>query len=625
MLVLENLSFGYTDQLLFKDVNVEINRYDKIGFVGRNGSGKTTLLKIIAGEIDDFYGTRIINPNIEIGFLPQDINFIKEGESAFSLCKKAFSHIENKFDELSRLSSQIEDPRNQEQYDRILSELSVSDDVEFEHKIKIILSNLGFLQSQFDKDLTLLSSGFKVRAFLGYLMLFKPDILILDEPTNYLDIDAIKFLLDFLKNYEGAFIIVSHDKQILDTSTNKIWDLYAKKLYIYNGCNYTDFLSRKEQYLTNLEAQAKNQQQKINQQMKFIERFRYTESKASAVQSRIKQLEKIEKVEIPRESNISFAFHGSTNQFSNILSCENLTFGYDNEENENILLDNIHFSIIRDDKIFLIGRNGIGKTTFIKLLVGELQPKRGKVTRHNNSKIGYFEQNNTFFTLENTNLFDYFASSDFAASMSLQQIKSYLGQFGFSGDDVYKDISVLSGGEKVRLLLAKILYPQPDILILDEPTTHLDITTKEILIENLKSFSGALFIVSHDIDFIVRLANKYITIINKNLVNLDDISDYFLLKDLSKENVLRIKNKDNKENSKKNILSTNKRQQIQKEIEEIELQLKDIESQMQKLQYQFSIKNDYESISNLSSEYKRLENKYENLFNRLNELEQMLN
>ncbi|HPO59972.1 MAG TPA: ATP-binding cassette domain-containing protein, partial [Exilispira sp.] len=236
-----------------------------------------------------------------------------------------------------------------------------------------------------------------------------------------------------------------------------------------------------------------------------------------------------------------------------------------------------------------------------------------------------FEQNNTFFTLENTNLFDYFASSDFAASMSLQQIKRYLGQFGFSGDDVYKDISVLSGGEKVRLLLAKILYPQPDILILDEPTTHLDITTKEILIENLKSFSGALFIVSHDIDFIVRLANKYITIINKNLVNLDDISDYFLLKDLSKENVLRIKNKDNKENSKKNILSTNKRQQIQKEIEEIELQLKDIESQMQKLQYQFSIKNDYESISNLSSEYKRLENKYENLFNRLNELEQMLN
>jgi len=616
MISLKNLGFGYTDKKLFSEIDADIFINDKIGLVGKNGSGKTTLLNILADEIKDFDGQKILQGNISIGFLPQEINFLMDELTPFSLCKKAFSEIEKKVERLNELSQKLDNNNFHAEYDKLLSELNDENAFSYEYKIRIILSNLGLSIDEINTPFARLSSGFKVRAYLAYLMLVLPDLLLLDEPTNYLDIDAIQYLIEFLKSYPKSFIIVSHDKNLLDTITNKIWDLFAGKLYIYSNCNYSTFIEKKAQYLENLEKRAKNQETKIKQQMEFINRFRYKESKASSVQSRIKAIEKLEKIEVPKESKINFEIKSSNNTFTNILSCENLSFGFTNRN----LLQKIQFSILRKDKIFLIGRNGIGKTTFLKLLVGQLKPLEGKVVIHNNSKIGYFEQNSSLTESYDTTVLEYFSSSKDAQTLSETDRKKFLGMFGFTQDEVYKKLLILSGGEKVRLMLSRIFLSQPDILILDEPTTHLDIITKEILIENLQDYNGAILVVSHDIDFTARLAEKFITIEDKNLLWLKDINDYFDRVREKKNKV--ISGKENK-NSKQQI-STNKRQQIEKQIFEYEKQILNIEKKIEEIESKFTENLPFEQIQQLTEKYNTLQKEYEEKFEKLIELENLI-
>lgn len=619
MLSLINLSFGYTDQKLFSKVNINIYPNDKIGLVGRNGSGKTTLLKILADEIREYDGEKVLSSYLSIGFLPQEVNFLQEDFTPFLLCKQAFKDIEAKINRLEYLSSKLDDPIYHQEYDNLLNELDKSNLLSYEYKIRITLSNLGLSLNDINKPFRELSSGYKVRAYLGYLMLLYPDILMLDEPTNYLDIDAIQYLIDFLKSYEKSFIIISHDKNLLDSVTNKIWDLFANNLYVYSNCNYSNFLLRKQEFLENLEKTSKNIEKKIKQQMEFINRFRAKESKASSVQSRIKMIEKIEKIEIPKEDSINFKIKSSNNRFSNILSCENLCFGFTNQ----YLLEKIHFSILRGDRIFLIGKNGIGKTTFLRLLVGQLIPKEGKVTIHNNSKIGYFEQNAALQENFASTVYEFFSNSEDAQKLSETERKKFLGNFGFSGIEVEKNISFLSGGEKVRLILSKIFLSNPDILILDEPTTHLDIDTKEILIENLNSYDGAILAVSHDIDFIRRVAQKYVTIENKNLSWFDEITQY-LEKIQIKEKEQKLKKKENTNVTIKPTISTNKRQQIEKQILEYEKEIITIEKKIKEIERRFAENLSFSEIQDLNKEYEELNKKYEDLFSKLIELENII-
>lgn len=618
MLSLSNVSFGYTDKKLFNNINVDIFPNDKIGLVGKNGSGKTTLLRILADEIKDYDGQKVVSPKINIGFLPQEINFLNEDFSPFTLCKQAFKEVDEKIKKIEELSTKIEDEKKHIEYDNLLSELTKNNMFSYEYKIRMILTNLGLSINEINLPFFKLSSGLKVRAYLAYLMLIFPDILMLDEPTNYLDIDAIQYLIQYLKNYEKSFIIISHDKNLLDSVTNKIWDLFASKLYIYSNSNYTSFIQKKEEYLDNLEKKAKNLEIKIKENMEFINRFRAKESKASSVQSRLKMLEKMEKIEIPKENVVNFKIKNSDNTFSNILSCENLSFGY-SEEN---LLDKLHFSILRGDRIFLIGRNGIGKTTFLKILVGQLKPKIGKVVVHNNSKIGYFEQNASLSDDLNSTVLQYFSDSEYAQQLTENKIRTFLGNFGFIKDEIEKKICVLSGGEKVRLILAKIFLSNPDILILDEPTTHLDITTKDILIENLLNYNGAILAVSHDIDFIKRLALKYVTLEQKNLLWLKDLSEYFKLY----ENKYNHETSDYKLENKiqKSKLSTNKRQQIEKQIVEYEKQLLSIEKQIEEIEKKFSENLSFVEIQKVTEKYNNLQKEYEQVFAKLEQLENLL-
>jgi ATP-binding cassette subfamily F protein 3 len=619
MLFLNNLSFGYTDEKLFSKVNITIYPNDKIGLVGRNGNGKTTLLKILADEIKEYDGEKVLSSNISIGFLPQEVNFLQEDFTPFLLCKQAFKDVEAKIKRIEELSSKLNNQINHIEYDNLLNELNKDNLFSYEYKIRMILSNLGLSLNDMNKSFKELSSGYKVRSYLGYLMLLYPDLLMLDEPTNYLDIDAIIYLIDFLKSYEKSFIIVSHDKNLLDLVTNKIWDLFAGNLYVYSNCNYSNFLSRKEEFLINLEKTSKNVEKKIKQQMEFINRFRAKESKASSVQSRIKMVEKIEKVEIPKEYGINFKIKSSNNRFSNILSCENLCFGF----NDEYLLEKIHFSILRGDRIFLIGKNGIGKTTFLRLLVGQLKPKEGKVTIHNNSKIGYFEQNAALQKNFNSTVYQFFSDSIDAQKLSETERKKFLGNFGFSGSDVEKNLSFLSGGEKVRLILSKIFLSNPDILILDEPTTHLDIDTKEILIENLNNYDGAILSVSHDIDFIKRVAQKYMTIENKNLSWYEQLSEYFE-KLQRKEKEEKLKKKEDTSNITKPAISTNKKQQIEKQIIEYEKEILSIEAKINEIEKRFAANLSFIEIQNLNKEYEELNKRYEDTFAKLIELEDII-
>ncbi len=613
MILLKNLSFGYNDKILFSGLNAQVYTNKKIGLIGKNGSGKTTLLNILSDNIKEYNGEKIVSGNISIGFLPQEINFLMDELTPFSLCKKAFNDIENKIKKLQELSQKLDNKTYHDEYDKLLNELNENNAFSYEYRIRMVLTSLGLSIDEINTSFSRLSSGFKVRAYLAYLILASPDLLLLDEPTNYLDIDAIQYLVEFLKTYPKSFIIVSHDKNLLDTVVNEIWDLFAQKLYIYPNCNYSSFLVRKNQYLENLEKSAKNIEIKIKQQMEFINRFRAKQSKASSVQSRIKVIEKMQKIEVPKEKTIDFELVSSNNTFTNILSCENLSFGFSN----NLLLEKVHFSILRKDRIFLIGRNGIGKTTFLKLLVGQLKPVEGKVVVHNNAKIGYFEQNSSLYESYFKTIYDYFSESLDASNLTETQRKNFLGNFGFTADDVYKELSILSGGEKVRLILSRIFLSRPDILILDEPTTHLDILTKEILIENLKDFNGAILIVSHDIDFTVRLAEKFVTIEDKNLVWLKDIEEYF-----NKEND---KNKDifkekEKKTDKKGI-STNKRQQIEKKIIELEQQILDIEKKIGEIENKFKQNLPFDTIQQITQEYNLLQKEYEQKFENLIELE----
>lgn len=619
MLSLSNVSFGYTDKKLFNNINVDIFPNDKIGLVGKNGSGKTTLLRILADEIKDYEGKKVVSPKINIGFLPQEINFLNEDFSPFTLCKQAFKDIDEKIKKIEDLSANLEDEKKHIEYDNLLSELTKNNMFSYEYKIRMILTNLGLSINEINLPFFKLSSGLKVRTYLAYLMLISPDILMLDEPTNYLDIDAIQYLIQYLKNYEKSFIIISHDKNLLDSVTNKIWDLFASKLYIYSNSNYTSFIKKKEEYINNLEKKSKNLEIKIKENMEFINRFRAKESKASSVQSRIKMLEKIEKIEIPKENMVNFRIKNSDNTFSNILSCENLSFGYSEES----LLEKVHFSILRGDRIFLIGRNGIGKTTFLKILVGQIKPKIGKVVVHNNSKIGYFEQNASLQDNLNSTIFEFFLDSEYAKQLNENSIRTFLGNFGFTGEEIEKKLCVLSGGEKVRLILAKIFLSNPDILILDEPTTHLDIMTKDILIENLINYNGAILAVSHDIDFIKRLALKYMTLEQKNLLWLKDLSEYFKLYD-NKYNLdssyYKAENK-----IEKNKLSTNKRQQIEKQILEYEKQLLLIEKQIEEIEKKFSENLSFIEIQKATETYNNLQKEYEQVFAKLEELENLIN
>ena len=528
MIELRNVSLAFGARKLFDEISAVINRRDKIGLVGANGAGKSTLLKILAGT-DDFDAGEISRPKYaSVGYLAQDITEIGT-RTLFAEAESAFEDVVNLKKNLQTAEEQLKNlPADSEEYFQTLEDIGAIEhkleDLEahkLRSKIETVLHGLGFAQSDMDRRADEFSGGWKMRIALAKLLLREPSLLMLDEPTNHLDIESITWLEDYLKAYDGAVIVVSHDKSFLDLLTSKTFYLTAGRLEVYAG-NYSFYekesVARRHRLIKAAETQAKE----IEKTERFIERFRAKNTKAAQVQSRIKALDKVERIEIEREQGgILFRFPEPKRAGQVVMNVENLCKNYA----DNSVLRNLSLQIERGDRIAIVGANGAGKTTLARIMAGRLDYDSGKVELGYNVEMSYFAQHQAAELNPLNSVLE--EAENAAPTGEKHKARTLLGSFLFSGDDALKRVSVLSGGEKNRLALAKMLLQPFNFLILDEPTNHLDINSKRVLQEALNSYEGTFAIVSHDRDFLDPIIRKVVEIGKKGMrIFPGNISDY---------------------------------------------------------------------------------------------------
>ena len=505
MLSLNNISFEFGSRYLYKDATWQINPGEKIGLVGLNGTGKSTLLRIINGEFALESGEISKIRNLTIGFLNQDLLSYSSGESILEVAMTAFASTLQLEKEINELLFKLETDHS----DEILHALhdkqvayEAADGYNIKSRTESLLEGLGFSTTDLNRPLDTFSGGWRMRVMLAKMMLQQPDLLLLDEPTNHLDLPSILWIEGYLKDYTGTVVIVSHDRYFLDKVVNKIAEIAFQKITLYTG-NYTHYLEEKELREDLQRSQFKNQQQYIKEQEKLIDRFKAKASKAKMAQSRVKMLDRLEKVEdvesMGGEMKVRFEMDKQPGKLISRLHINDKSYG------EQRILKHSESSILRGDKIALVGANGRGKSTLLRMIFGS-EPFEGKSDATHNVVTSFFAQHQ----LESLNLNNDLITelAHFAPSKKDVELRSILGAFLFSGDEVFKKIKVLSGGEKSRVALAKTMLSKANFLILDEPTNHLDMQSVGILIQVLQEYEGSFIIVSHDRFFLSQVANK---------------------------------------------------------------------------------------------------------------------
>ena len=505
MLHIQNVSFEFGGNYLFKDIDWFVKPRERIGLIGKNGAGKSTLLKLIMGQYEVREGAINKAGGVNLGYLSQDMISEDGNKSVLEHAKQAFSRAMFLQDELEKLYALMETDPSEENIQRMSDyqeEFDALDGYNMDNKTAEILEGLGFKTSDLDRPMKEFSGGWRMRAVLAKMLLEQPDIMLMDEPTNHLDLPSIEWLESYLSGYPGSVIIVSHDREFLNKMITKTAELSGKKLYLWEG-NYDFFLKAKVERDDLISRQAANQDQYIKEQEKFINRFKATASKAKAVQSRVKMVEKIDKIEVIAEdkSNLKIDFKLGTKSGKVVMDLDGITQGFNNQ----VLFDDVNREIVRGDKIALIGANGTGKSTFLSIIADEL-PFDGTRKQGHNVEPSFYAQHQ----LESLHMeYEILQELQYDAPHKTEmELRSMLGCFLFGGDDVFKKIKVLSGGEKARVALAKTLVSEANFLLLDEPTNHLDIDSIEVIIEALKSYEGTLIFVSHNRYFIEKLANK---------------------------------------------------------------------------------------------------------------------
>ena len=505
MLHIQNVSFEFGGNYLFKDIDWFVKPRERIGLIGKNGAGKSTLLKLIMGQYEVREGAINKAGGVNLGYLSQDMISEDGNKSVLEHAKQAFSRAMFLQDELEKLYALMETDPSEENIQRMSDyqeEFDALDGYNMDNKTAEILEGLGFKTSDLDRPMKEFSGGWRMRAVLAKMLLEQPDIMLMDEPTNHLDLPSIEWLESYLSGYPGSVIIVSHDREFLNKMITKTAELSGKKLYLWEG-NYDFFLKAKVERDDLISRQAANQDQYIKEQEKFINRFKATASKAKAVQSRVKMVEKIDKIEVIAEdkSNLKIDFKLGTKSGKVVMDLNGITQGFNNQ----VLFDDVNREIVRGDKIALIGANGTGKSTFLSIIADEL-PFEGTRKQGHNVEPSFYAQHQ----LESLHMeYEILQELQYDAPHKTEmELRSMLGCFLFGGDDVFKKIKVLSGGEKARVSLAKTLVSEANFLLLDEPTNHLDIDSIEVIIEALKSYEGTLIFVSHNRYFIEKLANK---------------------------------------------------------------------------------------------------------------------
>lgn len=592
MFAAENLTVDFTGTPLFEDISFLINPKEKIALVGKNGAGKSTLLKIFAGLQQPSHGRVVLPKNATIGYLPQHL-LVKDEKTVLDEVKSAFSNLIDTQKLLDKLTEELAsrtDYESQEYNDLIeavamyYERLTLMGAANMMGEIEKTLLGLGFLRSDFERNTSEFSGGWRMRIELAKILLSHPDILLLDEPTNHLDIESIQWLEQFLATNSGALLLVSHDRAFLDAVTSRTIEISLGRIYDYKA-NYSRYLElRAEQREQQLRA-FENQQKMIADTEDFIERFRYKATKAVQVQSRIKQLEKLQRIEVDEEDNSALRLKFPPAPHSGVLpvDIEGLVKRYDSL----LVLDGIDMQISRGEKVAFVGKNGEGKSTLVKCIMNEVEFS-GKLKLGHGVKIGYFAQNQASLLDENLTVFE---TIDFAAVGDIRtKIRDILGAFMFGGAASDKKVKVLSGGERSRLAMIKLLLEPANLLILDEPTNHLDMRSKDVLKEAIKAFDGTVILVSHDRDFLDGLVTKVYEFANhKAKLHLGGIKEFLEEKKIENLNeierrtaVVNIKSVDNTPSDNK--LAYEARKELSRKIKKIERNVADTEVEIEKLE-----------------------------------------
>lgn len=630
MINIHNLSVSFSGEDLFKEITFRLGAGDKVGLIGKNGAGKSTLLKVISGDLESSSGNIAFEKELKIGLLSQDIDF-ENGLTVLEETYKAFEEIkkiENKLEKTNTALAERTDYESEE-YNQLMIDVS-----EFQHQYEIlggynyqgeteqVLKGLGFKEKDFEKITDTFSGGWRMRIELAKLLLQNNDVILLDEPTNHLDIESIIWLEDFLKNYTGCVVIVSHDKMFLNNVTNRTIQISLGKIYDYNK-SYSDFLKHREEIRAQQIAAQKNQEKEIEQTEKLIDRFRAKASKAAMAQSLIKKLDRMERIEVDEEDNavMSIDFPISVNPGKVIFELKDITKSYGDKK----VLQNIDLIISRNTKTAFVGQNGQGKSTLAKILVNEINHD-GFLKIGHNVQIGYFAQNQADYldgekTVLNTML-------DVADEKTRRKVRDILGAFLFRGDDVEKYVKVLSGGERNRLALAKLMLQPLNVLVMDEPTNHLDIQSKNVLKEALKNFEGTLILVSHDRDFLQGLTSVVYEFKDHKIKEyLGDI-DYYLesralenMREVEKKKTSTPKTKSNTSEAKLSYEQQKKQKALKNKIGKIEKKINQLEEKIK--EKDLALAEDYEKTSaqpDFFKHYKKDKEKLEKLINQWEEL-----
>ncbi|MBI4893096.1 MAG: ABC-F family ATP-binding cassette domain-containing protein [Acidobacteria bacterium] len=508
MISFSNINKQYGKQLIFVEASFQLNPGEKVGLVGPNGAGKTTLFRMVVGEEFPDEGDISLPKKLTIGYFRQDVEEM-QGRSVLDEAIAGSGRLGDLHHELERLQHAMGDPEQADELDKILERFGEVQE-EYDHlggysleaQAREVLHGLGFADDQIDGDVGALSGGWKMRVALARVLLGKPDVLLMDEPTNHLDIESIIWLEQFLKNYQGALLMTSHDREFMNRVVTKIAEIDAGEITVYSG-NF-DFYERERAIReTNQQAAFARQQAMLAKEQRFIDRFRTHAAKAAQVQSRIKALDKIEKLELPkRRQVVKFEFRVPPRSGDQVAVLEGLHKSY----GPRVIYQGLDFTIRRGERWAVMGRNGAGKTTLLKMIAGVTQPDQGEVRLGASLKMGYFAQQSLEVLDQSLTVFEQL-QRDFPHD-SIGALRTLAGAFQFCGDDVEKPVRALSGGERSRLAMARMLYDPPNFLVLDEPTNHLDLGTKEMLVEALKEFEGTMIFVSHDRMFLRGLASK---------------------------------------------------------------------------------------------------------------------
>ena len=527
--------YGAND--VFENIDFTVNENEKIALVGRNGSGKTTLLKVLTGEEELSSGDVIRNSKITISYLKQNALSLSE-KTIKEEFEEVFIDLINKEKEIERLSEVLKTNHDEKiinQFSTLQEEFKLEGGYSYHSEMMSVLHGFGFKDEDINRPVSSFSGGEKTKIAFAKLLLAKPDLLLLDEPTNHLDLSTIEWLESYLAKYKKAMVVVSHDRTFLDKTVNIVYELEYGSIKKYAG-NYTNFVEQKKNDFIKQEAAYKRQQKDIKRLEELIEKFRYKKNKAAFAQSKIKYLERMEKIEDPKKAdNKSFKarFECGVQGGKNVLSLDHYEVGYDKP------LANVTLEIHRKDRICVMGDNGTGKSTLLKTIIGELKPLSGYSLLGHQIEIGYFDQNLADFKNDNTVLEELWSEKP---DYDMFKIRSVLGAFLFTADEVFKEVNVLSGGEKVRLSLAKLMLKKANFLILDEPTNHLDIVSKEALEDCLNDYDGTILFVSHDRYFIKKIATSCL-VINSDKVEYypDGYKDYIDVKAKKEETKQEVK------------------------------------------------------------------------------------